>query len=314
MTQKRLSRFTTILATAMLASTLLGVGTAVAGQPGWSISVVKLPPTVSPGADAGFRVTLTNSGPSNIASLYLTSNLAAAPSYVGTPTQGTCNASGPLYCSFGALVAGSSVTVLVAYTTPGSGTSFKVTFEANTTGATTSDSKGKSHGDTLTSAQTVGLSSSKDFAGGFVIGAGTVENDQSVGRRNPQSTSVESPASLVPVTVEDGITTGVPCTVAACSNAFGEWSNLSVAGGAAFGTPFKVTLLVWGNEVPGGVGTGDIVVLHTTDGGSTYVIDTPCTPSTGTPTNAECLTVTKVGSNYKIVVWLFQNGNLRGGF
>ena len=71
--------------------------------------------------------------------------------------------------------------------------------------------------------------------------------------------------------------------------------------------------MVWGGAVPGGVAAGDIFLLHTRDNGTTYAITTVCDSVTA-PTNAECIKVTKVGNNFKIVAWLFSNGNLRGGY
>jgi Domain of unknown function DUF11 len=312
----RAGRVATLLTTALTASMLIGVGAATAAPPQWVMTVDRLPATVSPGADAGYRVTITNNGPSNIASLFLVSDQTVAPSYISAPSQGTCNATGLLSCAFGALGAKQSVVVTVAYKTPGAGNAFGVTFQANTTGATFSDTKGRSHGDTLFADPKVtstALSASPDFAGGFAVSATSYANVQAVDRRNPQATSIEAFQSLIPVMIRDGITSGVACTIGACSGAFGQWSALSVAEGAPFGSPFKVTLLLWGGAVPGGTSANEIFVLHTPDVGPTYVIDQACSPATGTPANAECLTATKVGSNYRIEVWLFQNGSIRGG-
>jgi len=96
--------------------------------------------------NAGYRIDIGNAGPSNISQLFLVDDQTATPSYVQT-NQGSCNGlvsgvptttSGRLLCSFGALNAGATITVIVAYTTPTSGppSSFSVTFELNTTGAT----------------------------------------------------------------------------------------------------------------------------------------------------------------------------------
>ena len=312
MIRKRLSRLATVFTTAALAVMLVGVGSVSANPPHWSMTVTKLPPTVKAGADAGFVITITNAGPSNIATLFLVDD-AGNTSYVGTPTQGSCLAAGvPLKCTFGTLRAGKSVTVTVAHTV--GTTALTVTFQANTNGSTFSDTGNTSHGDTLSKTATTSVSNSPNFGGGFIVGSTTVLNYQTVGSGNKQASSVVSPASLIPVTVEDGITTGVPCTGAKCANAFGEWTELHVNGGAPYGSAFKVTLLIWGGAVPGGVSLGSIVILHTLDNGTTTTISTHCTPTTGTPTNAECLTATRVGSNYRIVVWIFQNGNLRGGY
>lgn len=314
MIRQRLGRLATVLTASVTALLLLGVATVSAAPPNWSMTVEKLPATVSPGAHAGYRITITNGGPSNIAAVYLVSDKTAQPAYVSTPSQGSCNVSGALRCAFGALGAGTSAVVTVAYGTPLSGNSFGVTFQANGTGETFSDTKGRSHGDTLFAdpkTTVTAISASADFAGGFAVGQTDWANAQTVRRQNPQATSIVTPEVLIPVTIQDGITSGVPCTIGACSGAFGQWSSLSVAEGKAYGSPFKVTLLVWGGAVPGGTAASEVVVLHTTDAGSTYVIDQAC-PATGAPT-AECLTVTKVGSNYKVEVWLLQNGFIRGG-
>ena len=313
MIRNRVGRLATVFTAAALAVMLLGVGSVSASPPHWSMAVTKLPPTVAAGANAGYVVTITNAGPSNIATLFLVDD-AGNTSYVSTPTQGSCLAAGvPLKCTFGTLRAGRSVTVTVAHTV---GTSaLTVTFQANTTGSTFSDTGNTSHGDTLSKTVTTSVSSSQNFGGGFVVGSTTVQNYQTVGNSNKQATKVIAPASLIPATVEDGITSGIACNAVKCANAFGEWSRLNVNNGATYGAPFKVTILVWGGAVPGGVQASDIVVLHTLDDGvTTQTISVNCTPSTGTPTNAECRTVTKVGNNYQIVVWLFKNGNLRGGY
>jgi hypothetical protein len=317
--RKRLGRFLTVSTSAVLALTLLGVGAASAAPPMWVMTVKTLPGTVSPGADAGYRVTITNNGPSNISALFLVSDQTAEPSYVSAPSQGTCNPTGALFCSFGALADDQSVVVTVAYTTPLTGNSFGVIFQANTTGNTFSDVKGRSHGDTLFASPKVtstALSNDPDFAGGFVIDETSFANDQDVRRQNPQATSIDNFQSLVPVTIEDDLATDPACTIPACSGAFGQWSSLSVAEGTNYrtaNTPFKVTLLVWGGAAPGN--TSNVYVLHVPDVGTPYVIDQICTfgETSPVPTNAECINVMKVGSNLKIEVWLFQNGFVRGG-
>lgn len=316
MIRQRLGRFVTVITTAAVAMMVLGVGAVSAAPPRWTMTVDKLPGVVSPGADAGYRVTVTNLGPSNISQLFLTSDQTAQPSYISAPSQGSCAPTGRLFCSFGALVAGASVVVTVAYETPTTGNAFGVVFQANSNGATFSDTKKRSHGDTLEPDPRVTstvLNASPHFAGGFAVDATTYANDQDVKRQNPQATTITGFSSLVPVTIEDGITSGVPCTIAACANTYGQWSKLNVNDGATFAQPFKVTLLIWGGAVPSGVGVDDVVILHTTDEGTTYVIDTQCDPATGTPTNAECINVSKVGNNFRIEVWLLRNGSIRGG-
>lgn len=313
MSSFHLRRLTSIVTAAFLAVMLFGTGVVSASPPNWVMTVVKVPPTVGANANAGYTVTIANNGPSNISSLFLVDDIATAPSYVGTPTQGSCNQTGALYCAFGTLNANQSVTVTVAYKV---GTSnFSVNFQGNTNGATFSDAGHHSHGDTLAPnpvTTTTSVSNSQNFGGGFVVGDTSVQDFQTVGKKNPQATSLVAPDTIIPATVEDGITTGIACTDSHCANAFGEWSRINVNNGQPYGTAFKVTLLLWGGEVPGGVSTSNIVVLHTLDNGTTEAIGTDCTYAGGVPTNAECRTVTKVGNNYQIDVWLFKNGSLKG--
>jgi len=234
-------------------------GVASAAPPNWTMTVTKLPDTVSPGAAAGYQVVITNNGPSNISQLYLVSkvgdSITVPTSYV-TTTQGTCPA-GPLSCSFGALNAGSSVTVVVGYTTPGSGSSFNVTFEGNTTGSTFTDVKGRSHGDLLLSdpvITTTALNSNKNFGGFFSTDAthGGGNSDQLNGN-NKQSTRLEGLAAGFGGTVSDGSITPdacIPNYVPApvdCTTLDGETSVVNVNHGA---------------DVPGGF----FVIIHNKNG------------------------------------------------
>lgn len=329
MIRKRIGRFATIITAASLTLMVLGVGAVSAKNPSWAIAITKLPPTVGAGHDAGYQVTVSNSGPSNINTLSMVVTPAAtptaAPTYFSGLTwnfgdHGSCTGtgpggSGPLTCDLGTLSALQAVTFTVAYLVPaGSTGSFDVTVAIQSGSGNTGSDPGSSRGDAFSKTASTGISSSQNFDGGFSVDGDTYQTTGSLGRNNKQSTTLETTGALIPVTIQDGITTGVSCTIPACANLIGEWSKLDVNGGQVFGTPFKVTLLVWGGAVPGGVSASDIFVLHTLDNGTTVEINTPCTPTTGTPTNPECLTVTKVGSNFKIVVWLFQNGNARGGY
>jgi hypothetical protein len=309
-----LRRLAGVVTTALLGLMLVGAGVAQASPPKWVMDVTKLPPTVAAGGNAGYFVKITNNGPSNINTLFLTTEETTVPAYVSLPSQGSCDLSGRLNCAFGTLTATHSVTVTVAYTV---GTSnFGITFRGSTSGLTTSDG-GTSRGDYLYSnpkVTTTTVSNSQNFGGGFVIGSTTVQDIQTVGRNNPQATLVNSPEALVPVTVEDGITTGIACNDSHCANSFGEWSRLNVNGGQPYGTPFKVVLTLYGGLVPGGTATSDIVLLHTLDDGTTTDVLTQNCNFVGTsqvPTN-ECIQVSKVGSNYQIIAWLFKNGSLKG--
>ena len=323
MIRKRLGRLMTVLTTGLMAVALLGVGGAAAKTPNWTIDIVRLPTAVAGGNDAGYFATVANNGPSNINALTLTVTPAstpnATPSYfsgltwnIGGP--GSCTGTGKLVCTLGTVPAGTSISFTVAYGVPDAQTgTFDVEFSLRASTGDTGTDGGNSRGDSFAKTAKTGVNSNQNFDGGFVVGDTAYADNQSVGRNNKQATSLTSPEALIPVTIEDGITTGVNCTGAACAGVFGEWSKMSVANGKPYGAPFKVTLLIWGGAVPGGTSASDIQFVHVLDDGTTEVISQTCDSTTGTPTNAECLIATKVGNNYKIVVWLFKNGFGRGG-
>ena len=285
-------------------------GTASASTPNWSMSVVDLPSLAANGSGAGYRVTITNAGPSNISTLFLVTKIQNSPSFV-TTTQGRCSApgAGPLSCSFGALNAGRSVTVVVGYVTPASGTSFDPVFQANSNGATFSDGRGTSHGDTLQDPNETPtrLTTSRDFAGGFALNRNNVTTDTNLSKNNVQSTSVTPPEVGVIATVEDGL--GGPDTCTGCTKTlFGDWSQVTVGHGETFGDLFPVTLLVYGKALPKQATTDTIDLVHVLDNGTTEILSTRC----GVTPTLNCVTVTPVGSNIRITGWFNQNGRVKG--
>jgi hypothetical protein len=308
--RKHLSRLATAVVSAALLGAMVAAAPVSAKVPGWQINNMhKLPPVVADGGVAGFSFTIKNNGKSNISALYLTDSYVGAPVYF-TNSRGTSCTLSDLRCSFGALNSGSTIDVVIAYTV--GTTDFTDVFQLDSTGDPAGGNN--SHGDSYLQAVTTNVSTNSNFDGGFTTAAAQLlQTNQTLGSGNKQASSLVSPATLIPATIEDGITTGVPCTIGACAHLVGEWTNLSVNNGATYPTAFNVTLMVWGGSVPGGVGTADIFLLHTRDNGTTYAITTVCNSVTA-PTNAECIKVTKVGSNFKIVAWLFSNGNLRGGY
>lgn len=314
MIRKRFGRFATVFTAASMALLLLGVGTVSAQTPGWQfLNVQQLPAAVGPGKVAGFSFRIYNGGKSNISTLFLTDTATGSPAFVSNSRGTVCQTAPELSCAFGALNAKAFIDVTVAYTV--GTTDFVDTFRLDSTG--TPPGGNNSHGDskfspTLT---TTVSSGGGNFNGTYTLDTSNLATGGTLGSGNKQNTGVIPPETLIPVTVEDGITSGIACNAAKCANAFGEWSKVNVNNGHTYSAPFKVTLNVWGGAVPGGITTSQIVVLHTLDDGvTTETISANCTPSTGTPTNAECRTVTKVGNNYQIVVWLFKNGGIRGGF
>lgn len=313
-----------ILAGAISAGLLVAalVPSAVAAPPNWAITVDNLAPVVKAGNDAGFSVTIRNNGPSNISALYLTSNQTVAPKYVSPNPW--CGTTGALFCSFGALNAGASVTIdVIAYTVPAGASRFDVVFQANTNGRTFSDKGGNSRGDSLNGLPTPALTinNNGNFGGGFVVDATTVSNSTSLSNRNIQSTQVVAPATLIPATVEDGITTDL-CADGLCDagEQFGEWSRVSVADGAQYDAPFKVTITVLGRTLPSPrPDAGEVFVYHTDDAGVPTIIgDTAaerCNSATA-PTDVPpdgCVIASYSGQNLVIVVWVYANGGFRGG-
>ena len=312
MTGAPIRRFVSLLSVGLLAAIAIGVGPATAATPGWKfINPQKLPDTVSQNAVAGYSFTILNDGSSNISKLFLTDSYVGKTAFFWNSRGTVCQTDPDLRCDFGALVPGDTIDVKVAYRV-GTG-DFSTTFRLDSSGDP--PGKNRSHGDTLPLPLTTDVVNDADFAGTFTMDTATISDNQVLGRNNKQATSIDPPEAFIPVTIADDIDPDdVACTVDECATAFAEWSQLSVAGGKSYEPAlFKVTLFIWGGAVPGGASPDEIVVLHTTDLGTTDVISEACSPSTGTPTNGECLTVTKVGSNYKIVVWLFQNGFIRGG-
>jgi hypothetical protein len=306
--RKRLGRISAAIAVgALLGASAIAAGPVAAKTPGWTIqNVQNLPDTVAQNAVAGYSFTIKNIGSSNISSLYLTDSVSATPEFFWNSRGTVCTLSPDLRCSFGALNAGASIDVILAYRVGTSNFSDKLQLDS------TGDPSGKnnSHGDSFIQTVTTPVSSSSNFNGTFTIDTSALQTTGTLGNSNKQNSSVVPPETLIPVTIQDGITSGIPCTIAACGNQLGEWTKLNVANGKPYTAAFKVTLTIYKNAVPGGLSTSDINVLHTLNDGSTYVISAAC-PASG-PITTECRTVTKVGQNWQIVVWLLQNGALRG--
>jgi hypothetical protein len=310
--RKRLGRLSTAITAAALLGAMAIAAPASAATPGWEFQTVQqLPDTVGVGQVAGFKFRIYNGGKSNISALFLTDTAIGSPEFNWNSRGTACETVPEFKCAFGALNSKAFIDVIVAYRV--GSTNFTNKFQLDSTGDPAGGNN--SHGDSkFTDLLTTIVSSDANFAGSFTLDTSTLANVGTLNSGNPQSTSIDPPETLIPVTIEDGITTGIACTHVKCAHAFGQWSKLNVDDNHNYGptTAFKVTLMLLGSAVPGGVTASEIEVLHTTNAGSTYLINATCTPTTGTPTNAECKTVTKIGSNFRIVVWLFQNGAIRG--
>lgn len=228
----------------LLGSTMLATAGGVqAAPPRWVMDVTALPGAVPSGATAGYTVTITNTGPSNISQLYLVTKTTAATTYVDDSGDGrdACTPEGvALRCVFGALNALDHVTITVAYTASGSG-SFDPGFEGNTSGSTYTDPK-RSHGDTLVDLDFAGttLNNDKNFGGKFNIAdGGSVGNNGTLTGQNKQATKVLNIPAATPATVLDGSTATGSCTSDAslgidCTKLFGEWSEVTVGDGGPY--------------------------------------------------------------------------------
>jgi hypothetical protein len=316
----------------------VGVGPVAAANPTWNVTFDRLPNVVAPGNDAGWLVTVINTGPSQINDLNITITAPDAtgplPSYIsdlvlssgGTETCST--ATGVLVCNVGTVYDDGTITFTVAFGVPDDQTgSFTLDIGLVAgTGDTGSDGPGKSRGDKKTFSNSTPVNASVNFDGGFVLqdGAGVYSTNPNVGRRNLQATTIDVNDELIGVTIEDGIAnspcdgTADPDTVhPACNGLFGEWSAVNVNDGQVYLTPFRGTLLVSGTAVAGGTDVEDIVLVHVLDDGTVEVIgDTAaerCASATTPPTTGECIYVEKVGGNYLITFYLLKNGTLRGG-
>jgi len=312
--RKRLGRLATVITAGAMALLLLGVGGAVAKTPsGWSISVTKLPATVKAGNNAGYDVTIRNVGPSNVNAVTFTivpkDTPNATPAYFSglTPFY-TCTTSGQVVCDIGTMAAGTVITLRVAYAVPttSSGT-FDVSFELKA-GSGYVPGNNQSRGDAYANLVKTSLSSSANFDGGFTVDSdGTFQTTGNLGRNNKQVTSLDTSDLYIPVTVTDGVA-DYPCNL--CTNLVGEWSILDVNNGNS--GPIKVTLLIWGGSVPGGVSADELYLVHANGDGTFNNVTETCDL---THTNADCLeSVTKVGNNFRVVAWLAKNGGHRGGF
>jgi hypothetical protein len=300
----------TIAASLVGAFALTAASPASSATPRWSMQVVDLPSQAANGYGAGYQVTITNNGPSNISQLYLVTKVQDSPGLL-TTTQGTCSTpnSGPLFCSFGALRAGSSVTVVAGYTTPASGSSYDPVFQANSNGVSFTDPK-RSHGDTLQDPNETptALTTSGNFAGGFALNRNVVKTTGGVSKSNVQSTAVTPPSVGVITTAEDGLPASAFTCTGCTKTLFGDWSRVTVGSGQEFGDLFPVTLLVYGKALPKNATVDSIDLVHVLDNGTTEILSSRC----GATPTLNCVTVTPVGSDYQITGWVDQNGGFKG--
>lgn len=339
MTRLRIHRAVAAAASVTLLGLMLFVpGLVAAKPPGWAINAVATPPKVLNESDAGWVVTVSNGGKSNISAVYLVTNIPdddplGVPSFVSGATwtgqtgpSDPCSdaGAGPLLCSFGNIVAGGSVTFTVAFPAPATGSTWSFKFLGFGNGNTPSDEGNTSHGDFVEGQASVDLTTDKNFAGTFSTDGLPIANGDALGPKNIQFSSLDAPASNIGVSLEDGLPDNTfGCNnLAQCAHRFGEWTRLYVANGATFADGIRVATTILGSKVPSAADVDNIVLIHDPDGPApAYVISTPCT---GNGLNAdgpdentlgeECITVTEVGNNFLIVGWMLNNGGNRGAY
>jgi hypothetical protein len=292
---------------------LIGVGGAVAKTPaGWGLSVTKIVGTIGPGSVQGYRVTISNTGPSNIAKLYLTTTdvsgggaTAISPVYPD-PADSGCDTGVDQGCPLGAFPNPRTLSFTIAYQAADGDAPFDVKFEINTNGFVLGTNK--SHGDSLPRTVSTPVNSSADFAGGFSLEGLDTFTTGDLTSTNHQSSSVTGPDLLAITVTEDGTAPDVDGAAACVTyTCIGQWAHVSVGNG--HDGPVKVVLNI--NGVPSSVHASDIVLYHSGDG---VITNHPCDTS-NPPTNIPCYTVTKVSSGvFKIVAWLANNGGMRGGY
>lgn len=324
----RIKSFGRFLGALCIAGSLTYVASAPASAatPNWVMTAVPMPALTANGADVVYQVTITNNGPSNINTLFLATSSSAVPVYLvndsARPDACLSGTTARLFCSFGTLTDGQSVSVTVGYKTPGSGSTYNPGFLGSTNGDTGSDKGHNSHGDDLTPSNTdctapqpcvtTKLTSSKDYAGGFGLTNGVVSTNTKLGTTNDQYTAVVPPSANLVTTIDDS-----PGDTTACPDGYtciGEWSRVKVRSLDHYTDQvetfplFKVTLGLKSSLVTGG--SDSIKLVHITDDGTVIVMtqDTPC----GSDGPLNCLSVQKTGNTYTLTTWVDQNGNFKG--
>jgi len=318
MREYRTLRLVSALTIAATLTVSVLASTAVAGNPaGWSAVAVANPTKVSANDTAGFDLTFTNSGPSNISQLYLVST---ADGFLEAKTdQGTCNTGAPLFCNIGAVNDGGIVHITVVYAT--TTVDKTVLFEFNTTGVS-GDKKGKSHGDSLKLPPTTAVvsTSTRDFAGRFIGTKGnqTVLDDPNLSNKNPHSTQVNAPVDFIPATVEERLAGAFDCPSGIegfdPSSCFGQWSVVNVNNGFVYTQGFTILVGLSHFEIPHGVDASNLSFVHLHDDGTfDRLITDDCVFGTGpAPTNMPCKVVTPSGSDLLGLLWVTENGPYRG--
>jgi hypothetical protein len=305
-------------------TTAMGFPSASWNAPNWSMTVVETPPSVSAGNTAGFRVNITNNGTTDLNHVFLTNGLLKRPPTAFVDGPGCKPAGKPLFCWFGTLSKGETVSVMAVFATRASASAFSIDFVAVTSGGH------HVRGDVLKERGVTQLvTDTQDFYGAWAIVQAAVGTSQALGAGNPQTTLVKLPEGELPVTVEDGpgVTGDCPfdSDVSAThhgspsdTGCFGEISELHLDQGAVFPNGFAVvirwdsslnpppasTIDIWHEfdaPKPGGIIGEDITNNCQFEYGSSF------------PKHVPCLQRSSLGGGDKqVIVWLTENGKTFG--
>lgn len=315
------------------ATTLSAASIALAAQPLAEASSAAIPAAYSPGSYVGFRGTYDYDDSSTLAKLYLTIETTSADgtavpaTYLSVlrngaslPTDGSAPLNGctvglpTTTCVFATVRsdndeapgAQTDFVVTLAFKPLASATSATATFTWSTTGDTTSDSGGNSHGDTWDGIARIATpDATGDYAGGFVIpgGSNVVANAQSVSATNIQATKLVGLPAGVAASVKDGSTSGActPDATTTCTAFIGEWSEVTVGDGQSFTTAFQIVITFY-------AGTPKSFV-HTYGAGQQETIFA-CTNRKNPAASAPCF-VWSAKTN-QATIYTLHNGSWRG--
>lgn len=330
MARARMGRVGVALGAASLLIAGLFAGTAQAAQANWSVEIQPTPPKVEFGTAAGFFITFTNAGPSNVSQLYYVDDVAPfgdqnpdpAPVYFES-SQGSCAVTaGDLRCTLGAVNAGQTATIEVAYPAPTNGANLAYKGEVNSTGVSLNDKGKNSHGDALGASATALLAAGNgNFGGRFnTQNNGNVVNGQVLSGTNKQNAKISFLAANVGASIEDGLPNNAFSCAPACNGASfsGDWIRVIVDHGQPQGTAFQVQTQI---RNPGNVDVNTAVVYHVLDTGQVQVIgDDPAERATSTaqpgtlaPEGSVFMQYVTAGNQtvLEVTVWLTQNGGIR---
>lgn len=324
----RIYRLSAALAAAVLALQLL-LPVVSAARPNWELKIDPTPPKAELGTAVGFFITFTNKGPSRVSQAFYVDDLApfdpAVPDpavLYAQPSQGTCETSGELRCTLGAVNAGQSFTIEVGYPAPTSGSSIGYRGEVNSTGVSFNDKGDNSHGDALRASASAGLATGGgNFGGRFNLDEnGSVANGQPLSGTNKQSATLSFLTANVGASIEDGLANNAFNCAPACNgvNFSGDWIRVIVDRGTPQGEPFQVTTRI---RNAGSVDVNTAVVYHVLDTGQVVIIgDTTSERATSTalpvplaPDGSVFMQFVQDGNQtvLEVTVWLTKNGGIR---